>query len=316
MPSSIGPAVSKGDRSGSAGIVEVGAARPRREAAAPAGALSARNIVYTTRDGAPMKLDVYVPRGEAPGGGWPVVMAIHGGGWRRFSKDDYGRAVAGALNGKGYAVVAPNYSLSAPGRPSWPLNFQQLQDALRWVAGSGRAYSLDAGRIAAMGESAGGHLAALLGTRPADSSVPRVRAVVDFYGPVDLEKIPIESPSADIAVRQFLGTSFDQDRARYEDASPVHWVSPASAPALIVQGTNDWLVPVSQSETLAAALGRAGVNHRLVLVPGGNHGFRFSAGRMNLVPIVADFLARELAPESGTVKRAGDLSAVAYVRGG
>jgi acetyl esterase/lipase len=252
--------------------------------------------VYTTRGGSPVKLDVYLPRGTAPGGGWPVVLAIHGGGWRKFSKEGYGRDMARALTAEGFAVVAPNYALAAPGRPTWPLNFQQLQDAVRWVRAQAPAFGFDPGRVAAMGESAGGHLAALLGTYPDAAGLPpaRVDAVVDFYGPVDLPRLPTDSPTADIAARQFLGTTFDADPARYRAASPVQWVDPHSAPMLILQGTADRLVPVSQSESLADALGRAGVARQLVIVPGGLHGFRFASGGMNLLPTVVGFLNTHL----------------------
>src|SRR5262249_21353771 len=154
-------------------------------------------------------------------GGWPVLLAIHGGGWRQFSKDEYGPRIAMMFLPKGIAVVAMNYTLSAPGAPSWPSNFLDVRNAVRWTRSSAAQFGLDPNRFAAMGESAGGHLAALLGTDPDGpltsgaagaglgvSSSPvsaRVQAVVDFYGPTSLAALESRSPLAAPAVVQFLG---------------------------------------------------------------------------------------------------------------
>ena len=100
----------------------------------------------------------------APAGGWPVIVAIHGGGWRRFNKQEYGPRVASAFVPNGYVVVAPNYLLSARNRPSWPINFQDVQSAVLWVKANASRYGIDPTRVVAMGESAGANLANLLGT--------------------------------------------------------------------------------------------------------------------------------------------------------
>lgn len=255
-------------------------------------------IVYTTREGVAQRLDVYLPAGAPPEGGWPVVLAIHGGGWRKFSKEQYGPKVASALGPAGYAVVAPNYSLSSRFASSWPLNAEQLRDAVSWIGVNAETYSLDSNRIAAMGESAGGHLAAVLGTDPGRGAgtreSPRVRAVVSFYGPTDLLSLSLESPAARPAVRQLLGVEpiFSPRRARA--ASPLAHASAGDAAALLIHGTADWLVPYSQSEALHEALLRSGVDSELVQVPGGSHGFGFRVGSRSLLPTVLNFLERSL----------------------
>jgi acetyl esterase/lipase len=257
-------------------------------------------IVYTTRGGIAQRLDVYLPSGTPPAGGWPVVLAIHGGGWRKFSKEQYGPKVASAMGPAGYAVVAPNYSLSSRFVASWPLNAEQLRDAVWWIGRNAGRYSLDANRIAAMGESAGGHLAAVLGTDPGAATglpgSPRVRAVVSFYGPTNLLSLSVESPSARPAVRQLLGVEpiFAPEIA--QAASPVAQASPGDAPAMLIHGTADWLVPVSQSEALFWALRGSGVDSELILVPGGSHGFGFRVGSLHLQPAVLRFLERSLGP--------------------
>ena len=271
--------------------VEVVARAPARPASSP---LLVRNIVYTMRGGQAESLDVYLPRGTAPAGGWPVVVAIHGGGWWRFDKTEYADKVAGPLLAAGFAVVAPDYALSAPGRPTWPLAYNDVSDAVAWVRGPGAQLGLDPARIAAMGESAGAQLALLLGTETDPAT--RVEAVVDFFGPTDLTAMVNEGTGGASAVVQFLGSGPAQDPAAYAAASPVDRVTSTSAPVLILQGTADTIVPPSQSEELAAAYTAAGASDRLILIPGATHGFGLRVGGRDLVPDVVDFLRSNLAP--------------------
>jgi acetyl esterase/lipase len=251
------------------------------------------NVVYTDPGNAPQVLDVYRPAGTPPPGGWPVVLAIHGGGWRKFNKEEYAAQVAPALLANGFAVVTPDYTLSTPQAPSWPAPFVQLQQAVRWVHANAIGLGLDPTRVAAMGESAGGHLALMLGTDPADPST-RVQAVVDFFGPADLASLQAQSPGARLAIDQMLGLEANNP-AVLADASPLHHVSPDDPPTLILQGTADTLVPPVQSETLASALTAAGVPNNLILVPGAGHGFGFNPGHgRSLLPAVLSFLDRTL----------------------
>jgi acetyl esterase/lipase len=279
---------------------------------APAANLSAArvsNIVYEDVAGRRELLDVYLPRGTPPPGGWPVLMAIHGGGWRRYSKDEYGPEIAGMFTPGGVAVVAMNYTLSSRGAASWPANFEDVRNAVRWTRANAGAYGLDPGRIAAIGESAGGHLAALLGTDPnaplatatagageassgdAYGAVSaQVRGVVDFYGPTNLAALERTSALARPAVTRFLGGKPRQLPQTYADASPVDHVGPASAPMLILQGTQDNLIPRGQPRALAAALRAAGVPERLITVGGAPHGFEFQPSGRKLLPTILAFL--------------------------
>jgi acetyl esterase/lipase len=276
-------------------------------AAARLGARSATvaNVVYENVAGRQETLDLYLPRGTPPAGGWPVLVAIHGGGWRRFNKDEYGPKVAAMVVPEGIAVVAMNYTLSARGSPSWPANFEDVRNAVRWARSSAAAYGLDPNRFGAIGESAGGHLAALLGTNPdgpittggdpaaGDVYGPvsaRVQAVVDFYGPTSLAALDAESPLAAVAVEQFLGGTPGQVPQSYADASPVDHVTAASASMLILQGTSDTLIPHDQPAALARALASAGVANQLIDVAGAAHGFEFQPSGSKLLPVILAFL--------------------------
>ena len=240
-----------------------------------------RNITYTEANGQPEQLDVYVPKGVPPTGGWPVILAIHGGGWRKQDKRDYGPRIASAFVPHGYVVVAPNYPLSSPGNPTWPINLEDLQSAVRWIRQNAGTLNIDTGQIVAMGESAGANLANLLGTAsgiagtagPAASAA--VEAVVSFSSPTDLLTLYADSPLAGKAVELFLGGPPAAVPGSYMAASPVDQVSPRDPPVFLVHGAADPLVPVSQSEELAAALTRAGVPNQLVVIPGAGHDLDF-----------------------------------------
>jgi acetyl esterase/lipase len=252
-----------------------------------------QNISFPTVDGQSELLDVYEPLTAAAAGGRPVLVAIHGGGWRRFDKSGYGKRIASAFVSKGYVVVAPNYDLSAPGNPTWPVNFEDMQAAVRWVRGNAGMLGINSGEIAAIGESAGANLAVLLGTGSPDGSVggvsPAVNAVVAFSTPADLAALQSESPLAAIAATQFLGGTPEQVPENYVAASPIDQVSSGDPPMFLVHGREDPLIPVSQSKDLAAALGTAGVRHQLVLVNGG-HNLDFPVHYSKLIPQILEFL--------------------------
>ena len=252
------------------------------------------DIGYAQIGGQSLTLDVHVPKGSPPPGGWPVIVAIHGGGWRRLDKRDYGDRIASAFVPNGYVVVAPNYPLSAPGRPTWPSNLQAVQAAVAWTRLHASQFNIDSGRIVAMGESAGGNMANLLGTSSGVNgvdSMARVNAVVAFSSPTDLVSLFNESPAVSKAVAQFLGGSPSSVPDNYWAASPVDQVNSSDPPTLLITGGSDPLVPASQSQEMAAALTAAGVRNQLIEIPGAGHDLRFPVRTpQNLVFQILEFL--------------------------
>jgi acetyl esterase/lipase len=262
----------------------------------PGDVVAYTDLVYRRDGRRTERLDVYVPARVPPRGGWPAVLAIHGGGWRGGNKRGYGQ-MAAALVEHGYVVAALDYALSAPGAPSWPANLEDLRAAVRWLRRNAAVYNTDPNRIAVMGASAGGHLAALLATSPDDASTEaepetsaRVQAVIDFYGPTDLTALAETSRRAGPSLKLFLGGGLRDVPDRYRAASPVGHVTPDTPPMLIIHGEDDLLVPIDQSRRLAAALDQAGVPHQLIVVPGARHGFDFQAGRRDLRAGILAFL--------------------------
>ncbi|WP_406696417.1 alpha/beta hydrolase [Singulisphaera sp. Ch08] len=266
------------------------------------------DLVYRNVDGREVRLDVYLPNAPPAQGGRPAVVAIHGGGWRGGSKRDM-KLMSIQLADHGYVVVAIDYQLSRPGRPSWPSNFEDAQEAVRWVRRHATDYGVDPNRIVALGASAGGHLASLLGTYPdgpvdpdardrrpdrsasaATNDSARVQAVVDLYGPADLPGTRTSLPLPTTPVTLMLGGTLKDMPGRYEAASPVHHVSPDDPPMLVIHGREDRLVPLEQSQTLAAVLDEAGVSHRLIEVDNAAHGFGFHVPKRNILPDILAFL--------------------------
>jgi acetyl esterase/lipase len=258
---------------------------PRLEAVAP----EAQNVSFPTVDGQYEQLDVYEPTSSVPAGGRPVMIAIHGGGWRRFNKTGFGERIASAFVSQGYVVVAPNYVLSAPDVPSWPMNLEDVQAAVRWVRTNAVALDLDPNEITAIGESAGANLAALLGTYSPGAGLAAVDSVIALSTPTSLAVLYDQSPLAGLAVKQFLGGTPAQVPASYAAASPIDHVAPGDPPMLLVQGRQDPLIPMSQSVAMAHALAAAGVPHQLILVNGG-HKLDFPDHYVDLIPQMLEFL--------------------------
>jgi acetyl esterase/lipase len=239
----------------------------------PEGVKVLRDLEYAQVKGVSLKLDLYRPS-AMPSAPMPLVIWVHGGGWRNGSKVN---CPAAWLATKGYAVASLDFRL-LPEHP-WPAQIEDPIAALRWLHKESGKYGYDASRSAAMGGSSGGHVVALWGTLtlPAED---KVKAVVDLYGPTDLLTMPPNVLSgkrtrADLAKANCAlllgGIVMDQpDKAKA--VSALHQVSKDDVPFLILHGTADPGVPVDQSERLHAALKAAGVESTLKLIPGAGHG--------------------------------------------
>ncbi|HEY1375942.1 MAG TPA: alpha/beta hydrolase fold domain-containing protein, partial [Gemmataceae bacterium] len=228
-------------------------------------------------DSGALLLDLYLPT-KAPGRPLPVVLWIHGGGWKNGSKET---CPLTWLAAEGYAVASLDYRLIPWAK--WPAQIDDCRDAVRWLRSNADKYGLDRNHVAAAGGSAGGHLAAVLGTaRPPEGEAvsSRVQAVLDLYGPADLLTMPANVPGpgktdADLAKANgaILLGGIVRDRPELaKQASAFHLATRSSAPFLILHGDKDPQVPLAQSERLAAMLTKLGVPNTLHIVRGGGHG--------------------------------------------
>ncbi|MCL5964950.1 MAG: alpha/beta hydrolase [Deinococcus sp.] len=235
-----------------------------------------RDIESGQGGGRTLKLDIVRPKPQ-PASPMPVVVWVHGGGWRSGNKEQ-GLARIIPLAQRGYLGVTVEYRLSQ--EAIFPAQIEDVKCAIRFLRAKAKEYGLDSEHIGAWGSSAGGHLVALLGTSGdvtelegkggwADYS-SRVQAVVDWFGPTDFSLINRPDPMG--AENLLLGGTPAQKPELARLASPVAHVSADDPPFLIQHGNRDPLVPVEQSKLFEAALKAAGVSAALTILPGAAHG--------------------------------------------
>jgi len=245
-----------------------------------------REIEYAVHGGVSLKGHLYAPRGP---GKFPVVIAVHGGGWRLANLDNY-RTLGPWLAGHGYVVLAVTHRLSKPAEKVCPEAVQDVRAAVQFVKARAAELKADPERISLMGDSSGGHLAALVALagehalfREGNAADPHgrvstaVKACVPIYAVLDLARQwrhdQISRPRDQI-VERFLGASLIDDRRIYFDASPLSHVSSKNngTAFLLAWGTEDDVVDNrEQSEAFLEALKQAGHYVRSVVVAGAPH---------------------------------------------
>jgi acetyl esterase/lipase len=244
-----------------------------------------KDRVYRSAGTREATLDIYLPPGPfKKGGDLPLragVLAIHGGSWIGGSKAEYGPQLMRLARHDCVLFVA-DYMLARPGAPAWPEALEDLREAVRWIRRHADDYGVDPARLIALGSGAGGHLAALLGTMPPDTSndeiSARVQAVVCMYAPMDLETLVIERRLANDPVRIFLGQDSPGETPRARAASPINHVSVNDCPMLLIHGSEDLWVPSDHSLRMGRKLSEAGVRNRVIVIPGARHGFELKLG--------------------------------------
>ena len=236
----------------------------------------AEDIVYATVGDRDLKLDLARPAGAS--GSSPAIIAIHGGAWRSGDKADV-RNLLVELAEAGYVAISPEYRFCP--EHTFPAQIHDVKAADRWLKRHADEYGVDPDRVGAVGFSAGGHLALLLGLTDAsdglegpdaDESVDTgVRAVVNFFGPSDLAADDL--PAVSIVLRNdLIGGTPEEKPDEVVAASPLTYIGEADAPILVFQGTADPLIPATQATALAEAMAEAGIPGRVELIIGAGHG--------------------------------------------
>jgi acetyl esterase/lipase len=238
-----------------------------------------------------LQLELMVPSGAASPA--PVVIWIHGGGWSSGSRLPIPSRVS-ALCARGYAVASIDYRLSNVAR--WPAQIQDCRGAVRWLRAHAAEYNLDPHRFAAWGESAGGHLAVMLGTAGGVSTSTvgsvtmdlegstggnlayssRIQAVVDWYGATDFLQMrffPAGShDAASSPESRLIGGPIQDNPEKVATANPIGYATPDDPPVLAMHGTSDTIYHFHQSRILVDALVAQGVDARLRLIENAGHG--------------------------------------------
>lgn len=235
------------------------------------------DIEYARVDGLPLLLDVHRPSGvKQP----PLIVYVHGGAWRAGSKSDV--LIAGLLE-HGFAIASVDYRLSTQAR--FPAQIHDIKAAIRFLRGKASLFDLNTERIAIIGSSAGGHLAALAGVTNGHKALEgrvgehldqrsEVSAIVSFYGASNLQSILGQSTAFGLTVRipalkLLLGDVPEKAPSLAKLASPVAHLDKADPPLLLLHGDADPQMPHAQSEELAKAY-QASV--KLITLPGSKHG--------------------------------------------
>jgi len=206
-------------------------------------------------------------------------VVLHAGAWREGSKDE-NRRLLFDLARRGSVGVSPDYRLCP--QSVFPAQVEDAKAAVRFLRANAASLKVDPERIGAMGFSAGGYLALMLGvTGPADGfegdkaspGASRVQAVVDFFGPTDLADGKFSATAKEF-VSCYLGGSGDGVKELASRASPVSYVGSGDPAVLVFQGTRDALVPPAQVFALMEKLTSAGVSRRVEFILGAEHGFQ------------------------------------------
>lgn len=224
--------------------------------------------VYSAPGGVPLGYDLFRPAKDAA---CPLVVCIHGGGWISGERCDM-HDVAANLARNGFAAACISYRL-APLHP-FPAAVNDVQAFLTYINENADSLGIDSSRVATLGNSAGGHLAAMGGlTGPNPAS-----AVVDICGISDVTDPRTQHyPVSWGFLEQFMQLPYEGNEEAFRQASPCHHVHQASPPFLLIHGEADDIVPVQQSKELARKLSEAGVKNYFVTLPNEGHGFSYEA---------------------------------------
>lgn len=215
-----------------------------------------------------LEMDIYKPAVDTLDP-LPVCMYIHGGGWQGGDKAEGEIFLRGPL-ASGWIGVSVNYRLSS--QATWPAQIDDIHAALEWIRQHSRELQADTERIVVAGGSAGGHLSLMAGLDQRSWKGYRIIGAFSLYGPTDLLADEWDFHQIRYMIVNLLGEDPRSNVLKSRSASPEYFVDSADVPVLLVHGTQDVLVPYSQSTAMLDVLQSAGVDSRLLTVPGGNHG--------------------------------------------
>jgi acetyl esterase/lipase len=250
--------------------------RGRPLALSTAGLRVERDVCYHPRpdaDVSQQSLDIYAPAAAENDEGLPVVVFMHGGGWRAADKQDalgVHANICTALAQRGLLAVNVNYRLSP--RVRHPAHALDAAHALAWVRENIGSFGGDADQVFASGHSSGGHLAALVTLderylQQAGTTAAFIKGVVGISGIYNVEHFAARNRMAN---RLMARPAFGADPATWADASPVSHARAAAPPFLMINAEDDERLE-EEAEELAALLRTAGGSADTLIVPGTNH---------------------------------------------
>jgi acetyl esterase/lipase len=259
------------------------------------------NLEFAQVNKSSLMLDLYLPAKSEKKA--PLVIWVHGGGWKGGSKKN---PQISWMTAHGYAVASIDYRLT--GVAIFPAQIHDCKGAIRWLRANAKKYNLDSKRFAAAGSSAGGHLVALLGTSGGDNGLEgtvggnlkhssSVSAVIDFYGATDFILRSVTQPSRankkGSVVYKLLGGPANEKTELAKQASSAYYVTPNDPPFLIYHGEKDNTVLLDQSQKIHSVYQKNGLSSTLVIVKGAGHGGKAFFSKQNKQQML-DFLKKSL----------------------
>lgn len=238
-----------------------------------------KDIKFTKKNEHDLKLDLYLPEKTEKSA---LVVWIHGGGWQKGSKKD---CKLNWLTEHGYSVASISYRLSQVAK--FPAQLHDCKGAIRWLRANSSKYGFETNDIIVAGSSAGGHLAALVGTTSGNERLEgevggnltqpsSVSAIIDYYGPTDFilrsKTQPSRANEVGSVVYNLLGGGADKKVGLAKLASAAHHVTKDDPPLLIFHGDKDNTVLIDQSEAIIKAYKSKGLSVQMNVLPGKKHG--------------------------------------------
>ncbi len=238
-----------------------------------------KDIEFAVVQGQSLKLDLYLP--EKPKGSGLVVW-IHGGGWRKGSKN---KCFITWLPDHGYTVASISYRFS--GAAKFPAQLHDCKGAVRWLRANAWKYGYDSKNIFVAGASAGGHLTALMATTSGHKLLEghvggnldqssTIQAAIDYYGPTDFilrsKTQPSRANEKGSTVYELLGGGAHEKVVEAKLASACYHVNKDDPPLLAFHGTRDKTVLLDQSQAIQDSYNKAGLSIKLHVIDGAGHG--------------------------------------------
>jgi acetyl esterase/lipase len=234
------------------------------------------DLVYARYGQRALLLDLYLPMNPAKRP-FPGVIVVRGGGWMVNDRKRFAH-IASALAERGLAAASIEYRNAE--EAAFPGAIQDVKAAVRWMRANSRTYGIDPEAIATLGGSSGAHMALLAGLTfgvpefeghggyPATSS--RIQGVVAMATPADLLTL---SPGNQETVAKFLHTTANEDRTKWQWASPINHIARDNPPVLLLHGANDESVPATQSMDFEGRCREVGARVEVYILPGAPHAF-------------------------------------------
>lgn len=249
-------------------------------------ALELKNVSYGTD--AMQTMDIYLPAGRTTSATKALIL-VHGGAWVGGDKADMNDAVTTFKTLlPDFAVFNINYRLAAlPSANLWPTQMNDMNAAFDFIVGKSAEYKFNSNRIVLGGASAGAHLALLKAYK---QNTGNIKAVVDMFGPTDMKDMYTQNTSYQPLLTIFMSGTPATNPAAYTNASPLFAVNSSSAPTIILHGTADNVVPISESDSLNVRLGNAGVPKQYEKYAGEGHGIWSALNTADAYAKIAAFI--------------------------